>query len=59
MAANVAPLALQRLGTYPDASQDSLYASEDVPTTKVISDRKVGGSDGTRTRGLLRDRQAF
>ena len=24
MAANVAPLALQRLGTYPDASQDFL-----------------------------------
>ena len=37
----------------------TLHASGDVPTTKVISDRRVGGRDGTRTRGLLRDRQAF
>ena len=26
---------------------------------KGVAVRKVGGSDGTRTRGLLRDRQAF
>jgi hypothetical protein len=27
--------------------------------TLVLDPRKIGGSDGTRTRDLLRDRQAF
>jgi len=26
---------------------------------KAVGEKGIGGSDGTRTRGLLRDRQAF
>ncbi len=39
-------------GSVPDKSPRG-----HVLTAKEL--RKIGGSDGTRTRGLLRDRQAF
>ena len=33
--------------------------SGDVLTLSTVTARRIGGSDGTRTRGLLRDGNAF
>ena len=40
----------------PHISLDAIFV---YPTEKNLKEAEVGGSDGTRTRGLLRDSQAF
>ena len=57
-AANVAPLTLQRHGPLSGRQPRFAMRARDVPTTKVISDRRVGDSGGTGTRGLLCDRRS-
>jgi hypothetical protein len=51
----------RRCATLRPAASPSLqcFAIDERPLPHRWLERKVGGSDGTRTRGLLRDRQAF